>query len=48
MNKIFLTTGCIIFSLVAMAQPGKEPQSIDINSSYKPVLRNAVKINLAG
>ncbi len=48
MNKIFLITACIIFSLVAKAQPGKETQSIDINSSYKPVLRNAVKINLAG
>jgi hypothetical protein len=48
MNKIFLITACTIFSLVAKAQPGKEPQSIDINSSYKPVLRNAVKINLAG
>jgi hypothetical protein len=31
----------------AQAQPGK-PQTIEINSSYKPILRNAVKINFNG
>jgi hypothetical protein len=47
-NKIALLS---IFSLVfvhAYAQEPKKPQSIDINSSYKPVLRNAVKINFNG
>ena len=41
----------IVFSLGlvhAYAQEPKKNQSIDINSSYKPVLRNAVKINFAG
>ncbi len=47
MTKLFLTLGICFAYVVATAQPGKT-QSIDINSSYKPVLRNAVKINLSG
>jgi hypothetical protein len=47
MIKLFLTLVICISFTVVFAQPGKT-QSIDINSSYKPVLRNAVKINLSG
>ena len=51
-RKIFLGTSIFCFlANVVFAQPGQTPpktQSIDINSSYKPVLRNAVKINLSG
>ena len=39
---------CCSFALTTYAQEPKKTQSIDINSSYKPVLRNAVKINFAG
>jgi hypothetical protein len=55
-NKIFLSTSvfCLLANVV-LAQPGStgptqtpKTQSIDINSAYKPVLRNAVKINLSG
>ncbi len=46
-TKIYFAVGFAFTTIGAFAQPGK-PQSIDINSSYKPVLRNAVKINLAG
>ena len=45
MNKIFVTVILIFSASAAMAQQPKGNQSIDINSSYKPVLRNAVKIN---
>lgn len=45
MNKIFVTAILIFSASAAMAQQPKGNQSIDINSSYKPVLRNAVKIN---
>jgi hypothetical protein len=48
MRKFFLIMAYMIFTLAVKAQPGKPSQSIDINSTYKPVLRNAVKINLAG
>ncbi len=34
--------------LYSYAQQPKKTQSIDINSSYKPVLKNAVKINFTG
>jgi hypothetical protein len=47
MKKIFLITLASFLSFVVFAQPGKK-QTIDINSSYKPVLRNAVKINFNG
>jgi hypothetical protein len=47
MNKIFLIVTLSFFTIASYAQPGKT-QSIDINSSYKPVLRNAVKINFNG
>ncbi len=47
MTKIFFLTSFTLFSIAVFAQPGNQ-QTIDINSSYKPVLRNAVKINLAG
>ena len=47
MNKIFFFLLTVFISASAFAQePGK--QAIDINSSYKPVLRNAVKINFGG
>jgi hypothetical protein len=48
MNKILMIIGCTLFSFAATAQQPEKNQSIDINSAYKPVLRNAVKINLAG
>ena len=51
-KKIFLSIGFIWFLMFAViAQPPTQTpktQSIDINSAYKPVLRNAVKINLSG
>lgn len=51
-KKIILSTSIFCFLVIAAkAQPGRDttkPQSIDINSAYKPVLRNAVKINLSG
>ena len=37
-----------IFSLGVMAQRDTTKQSINITSSFKPVLRNAVKINFSG
>ncbi len=47
--SIGLTTTLLALSFASMAQRDttKRP-SIDITSSYKPVLRNAVKINLSG
>jgi hypothetical protein len=47
MTKIFLITLFSFFVFAGFAQPSKT-QTIDINSSYKPVLRNAVKINFNG
>ncbi len=47
MNKLFLTILFFSYAIASFAQPSKT-QSIDINSSYKPVLRNAVKINFNG
>jgi len=50
-NKIQHSILLTVFSLVAMASFGQQgrdttkKQTIDITSSYKPVLRNAVKIN---
>ena len=46
-KKIILPAILIVASASAFAQPGKN-QAIDINSSYQPVLRNAVKINIEG
>ena len=39
----------VLFSLAAAAQKDtlKKKSTIDINSAYKPVLRNAVKINFS-
>ena len=47
-NKLILLVFCCSFMLNTYAQEPKKTQSIDINSSYKPVLKNAVKINFAG
>jgi hypothetical protein len=47
MNKFIFILCVSLIGKTLLAQPGKT-QSIDINSSYKPVLRNAVKINLSG
>jgi hypothetical protein len=52
-NKIQPSILLTVFSLVAMASFGQQgrdttkKQTIDITSSYKPVLRNAVKINFS-
>ena len=52
-NKIkqfFLIITVCLFSTAAVAQKGSDTtkkQTIDITSSYKPVLRNAVKINFS-
>jgi len=49
MNKIFLIiTGCIITLHAAAQKDSTKTQTIDITSSFKPVLRNAVKINFYG
>lgn len=50
MNKILLITAAICFATVnVLAQRDtSKTQSIDITSSFKPVLRNAVKINFSG
>ncbi len=50
MNKIFFltaVTGFAIFNAAAQRDTSKT-QSIDITSSFKPVLRNSVKINFSG
>ena len=47
-NRIILVVFCSCCMLKSYAQEPKKTQSIDINSSYKPVLKNAVKINFAG
>lgn len=48
MVKYILFSGFLLASAAASAQDSTKKQSIDITSSYKPVLRNAVKINFAG
>ncbi len=49
MNKISLIVAVSLFSFTATAQRDTtKTQSIDITSSFKPVLRNAVKINFYG
>ena len=48
LNRIMLVVFCSCCMLKSYAQEPKKTQSIDINSSYKPVLKNAVKINFAG
>lgn len=48
MSKVIFIIVFSIGFVHACAQEPKKNQSIDINSSYKPVLRNAVKINFAG
>lgn len=47
-SRILLVGFCCINVLCTFAQEPKKKQSIDINSSYKPVLKNAVKINFMG
>ena len=45
---LLITAGCF-FTIAAMAQRDTtKKQSINITSSFKPVLRNAVKINFSG
>lgn len=44
---LLITTACF-FSLALKAQRDTTKQSINITSSFKPVLRNAVKINFSG
>ena len=45
---IFSTTAIVCFSTASFAQKDTtKKQTIDITSSYKPVLRNAVKINFS-
>lgn len=50
-KSFFLITVASLFSLLSFAQKGRgdttKRQTIDITSSYKPVLRNAVKINFS-
>ena len=48
LSRIILFFLCSNGVLFSYAQEPKKTQSIDINSSYKPVLKNAVKINFAG
>ena len=50
MNKtiLILTAGCMIAVNAAAQKDTTKTQSIDITSSFKPVLRNAVKINFSG
>ncbi|MFC4263858.1 hypothetical protein ACFOWM_13255 [Ferruginibacter yonginensis] len=48
MYKIILFFVAFFSAKTLLAQEPTKSQSIDINSSYKPVLRNAVKINFAG
>jgi hypothetical protein len=49
-QNIILITALVAFPLIGFAQADttKKRPSIDITSSYKPVLRNAVKINFSG
>ena len=43
---IMITVASLLTTTVfAQKEPGKKTSTIDINSVYKPVLRNAVKIN---
>ena len=46
-NALFVITGCVL-SMNGLAQRDTTKQSVNITSSYKPVLRNAVKINFSG
>ncbi len=46
-NAFLIMTACLL-SVSVMAQKDTTKQSINITSSYKPVLRNAVKINFSG
>lgn len=48
-SKIALAAfSCFLFSSAVAQDTTKKQQSIDITSSYKPILRNAVKINFSG
>lgn len=47
-SAIMLTVANLLTATVfAQKEPGKKTSTIDINSVYKPVLRNAVKINFS-
>ncbi|HRD56931.1 MAG TPA: hypothetical protein PK504_02730 [Ferruginibacter sp.] len=49
MNKLILSVGFIFLSLFLFAQKDTTKiQTIDITSAFRPVLRNAVKINFYG
>ena len=50
MNKIFLiiTAVCLVTLTASAQKDTSHTQAIDITSSFKPVLRNAVKINFSG
>jgi hypothetical protein len=48
MKYYFILFIALCVSLSATAQPDTSKPSIDITSAYKPVLRNAVKINFSG
>ena len=46
LRMIILIIGCTFFSTVFAQRDTSKRQTIDITSSYKPVIRNAAKINL--
>lgn len=49
MNKVILiAAGCIVTLNAAAQKDSTKTQTIDITSSFRPVLRNAVKINFYG
>lgn len=49
MNKVILiVAGCIVTLNAAAQKDSTKTQTIDITSSFRPVLRNAVKINFYG
>ena len=50
MNKVLfiLTAGCLVTINAIGQRDTTKTQTIDITSSFKPVLRNAVKINFSG
>ncbi len=49
MKKRFIVIVCVFFNLSLYAQKDTtKKQTVDIVSSYKPVLRSAIKINLSG
>jgi len=47
-NSVFFIVSLITCVTVYAQKDTSKPQAINIVSSYKPVLRNAVKINFSG